>query len=150
MKLLIYTFLALFLFSFCSCSLKNSSDCYPRETLDKRLLGKWQSDRERTLEWISNNRKFTQEKIDRLDSAVKFGTMVVEITDEDTTYTYSGESTTEKNRVLGQYWNGIAFVIKNSFSNSDEISIITIEDNNSYSVYTGWADIREYFKKIEQ
>ena len=119
------------------------------QKFDRRLLGKWQSDREKTLEWIRENRKFTKERIEKLDKAVKFGTMVVEIKENSTSYTYNGETSVEPSEVLGFACNTVAVVTKNPFNGEDEIRLITIESDDLYSVYTDWVDIREYFKKIK-
>ena len=119
------------------------------QNFDSRLLGKWQSDREKTLEWLKENMKLTQEKIDKLDAAIKFGTLVVEYTEDSASFTYDGETSVEEHKILGTTCNSVAFVTENPLSGEEQISIIRFENSESYSIYIDWADIREYFKKIK-
>ena len=144
---LIFLFLPIFFIS-CSPKIKHFENLLSHEC-NKILIGKWQSDRERTINWLYENRKFTKERIEKLDSVIKFGTMIVEIDEFSTKCTYAGETTEEPNKIIGCTCNTIASIEKNPLSNQDEIRIIKIESAESYSVYNDWADIREYFKKIE-
>ncbi len=115
---------------------------------DKRLLGKWQSDRIKTLQWINKNRKLTQKQINKLDNTIKFGTLTLEISERKTRITYDGQTCEEKNKIIGTVSDSIAVVVNNPITNQDEIRIIRIENEDTYSIYTDCIDIREYFKKI--
>ncbi len=145
-----YLIIGCCLLSLFSCSIKPkqySTNSTPE--FNKILLGKWQSDRGKTIEWLKKHRNFSKEKIEKLDRAVKFGTMIVEIREDSTTYTYDGETTVEPNRVIGSTSNTVAVIVRNPLTNEDEIRLITIEDKNTCSIYVDWVDIKEFFKKIK-
>jgi len=135
----------IFLILIVSCGhIQNTAD---QNTYDPRLIGIWKSDKERTIEWLRENRNFSEERIERISKI--FGKLKLTITETSAISEYEGNVEEQPNDIIAIEGDTIAVRADNGLTGCSEIRLIRIEDDNTYSIYQDMFDIREYFKRIE-
>ena len=115
---------------------------------DARILGKWQSDKERTLAWIKDYRSSEYEVFKK----VEYGKLILEFTKEEIVSSWAGTDELARHfpyRIV--YMEGsIAILISpHPFEDRNEIRIIKFEGKDSISIYSARYESKEYFRRIE-
>lgn len=75
--------------------------------------------------------------------------MVIKITEDTWEITYNGKTNVTGSNIIGVASNTIAVMQLNAVTKEPSINVITLEDENTYSVYSYNFDFKEYFKKIK-
>ena len=114
---------------------------------DDRLLGKWQSDKEQTYEWLREARKFDDTRLKKLEKL--YGKLVLEFTPEKVISYFENTVDEQPLKIIGIESDTVAFVAKDPLTNENEIRLILIENDSTLSIYQDDFDIREYFKQIK-
>jgi hypothetical protein len=117
--------------------------------VEDRLLGTWQSDKDKTVQWLKKHRKFSEERLNEIVEKLRLGEMVIKITEDTWEITYNGKTNVTGSNIIGVASNTIAVMQLNAVTKEPSINVITLEDENTYSVYSYNFDFKEYFKKIK-
>ena len=123
--------------------------------IDERLLGTWQSDADRTIAGIREQRPVD----DRQEAALRklFGTMRVTYSTTDCSIQLNGPAESSKYEVLGKDKHSV--VIRGAERKPSpmdgvfelsEFVIIQFDGPDSYWLYTQIGGIREYFKRVRK
>jgi len=131
--------------SIIGCShIKESTELY---TYDERLIGTWISDKDKTIKWLRENRKYSDERLERVFKI--YGKLKLTISKTKVISEYDGNVEEQPIEIIAIEGDTIAIKAVDGLSNCPEIRIIRIEDENTYSIYQDMFDIREYFRRIE-
>ncbi len=130
----------------------------PRRVTDERLLGTWQSDAERTIADLQENRTLSEEQLAKLRNL--FGTLRITYVG-DGTYTcqLTSNDPAEKGRfeILGRDSHSVAIreielkpsVLKSLGIEQSEITHIHFDGSDSYWIIPGLSTSREYFRRVQ-
>ena len=140
-KFLLFTFVILLIG--CSHIQNYDKDIY----MDERLIGSWKSDKDKTIEWLKENRRFSDEKLKRFGSIL--GKLNLTITETKIISEYNGSIEEQPLNIIAIGGDTIAVVYKNPLTKCSEIRILRIEDENTHSIYLDMFDIREFFTRIK-
>jgi len=138
--LLILTIIAIFA---CDQSLQSQEN----SMFDGRLIGKWQSDKEQTYEWLRGARNFDDARLKKLEKL--YGKLVLEFTPEKVISYFEDTVDEQPLKIIGIESDTIAFVAKDPLTNENEIRLILIENDSTFSTYQDDFHIREYFRRIK-
>ena len=111
-----------------------------------KLIGRWISDKEKTMEWIDRNRKLPEKVYNLLDNIL--GKLIVEIQKDKIITNYEGTTDEDEVFIIDEDHNSLAVWYYDSITDEYEIQLIRYENENLYSVYVEKLEIREYFKRI--
>ena len=139
----IISLIAIIIFIGCTQSSENQD----HNMLDDRLLGKWQSDTEKTFKWLREARNYDETRLKKLEKI--YGKLVLEITTDEIVAKYDDNTDVSPLEIIGIESDTIAIVSKDPLTNEREIRLILIEDDYTFSIYQDDFDIREYFRKID-
>jgi hypothetical protein len=112
---------------------------------DRRLLGRWRSDKRRTLRDL-NARRDISPKAKRLLSKM-FGKLEIRFTRTRCRTTLNDESSTTRYVVVAKDLSSVAIVSRSWASGKDAITHIHFE-NSSYWIHVGTGKFREFFTRI--
>lgn len=130
----------------------------PRRITDERLLGTWQSDSERTIAEIQENRTPSEDQLIKLRNL--FGTLRVNYLNNGTfTYQLTSTNPVEKSRyeVLGVDAHSVVIreiestlsPLKSLEIEQSEITHIHFDGPDSYWIVPELGSSREYFRRIK-
>jgi hypothetical protein len=122
-------------------------DTTEQNIYDTRLIGTWKSDKDKTIQWLRENRNLCEEKIARISKI--FGKLKITISETTTKSEYDGNIEEEPNDIIAIEGDTIAVGVVDALTNCPTIRLIRIEDENTYSIYQDMFDIREFFTRIE-
>ncbi len=122
-------------------------DTTEQNIYDTRLIGIWKSDKDKTIQWLRENRNLSEEKIVRISKI--FGKLKLTISETTTKSEYDGTIEEEPNDIIAIEGDTIAVGIVDALTSCPTIRLIRIEDENTYSIYQDMFDIREFFTRIE-
>ncbi len=118
------------------------------ETIDNRLIGKWTSDRGKTLRWIKDHRTIRPEILRKM--AGRFGKMSIEYTEKKVIATYGNRQSEFEIVVLGRDQDSVAVMSQDPITHKKEILLLQFENDDTYSVYISPLEIREFFVRIPE
>ena len=122
-------------------------DTTEQNIYDTRLIGIWKSDKDKTIQWLRENRNLSEEKIVRISKI--FGKLKLTNSETTTKSEYDGTIEEEPNDIIAIEGDTIAVGIVDALTSCPTIRLIRIEDENTYSIYQDMFDIREFFTRIE-
>jgi hypothetical protein len=118
------------------------------ETIDSRLIGKWTSDRGKTLRWIKDHRTIRPDILRKM--AGRFGRMSIEYTDKKVIATHDNRRSEFEIVILGRDHDSVAVMSQDPITQKKEILLLRFENDDTYSVYISPLEIREFFVRIPE
>jgi hypothetical protein len=115
---------------------------------DDRLIGTWQSDKDRTLCEMEKRQELSGKRRDWFEK--NLGKLKIKYTKYTVTFWYNGKASTEKLKVAAKDSDSVVILGTDVFGEKDKISLVTFEDENTYWIYSKMADYVEYFKRINE
>lgn len=124
------------------------SACFSSDTgiEEGRLIGRWRSDRGKTLRWIKDHRSVKPEYLKKM--ARQFGKLTLEFSENKVTMWYENEKNEFDLVVLGRDHDSAAILSRDPETDQEEILLIRFEEKDVYSVYVEPLEIREFFIRI--
>jgi hypothetical protein len=114
---------------------------------DKRLLGVWRSDRQRTIkDWVWPARTSAEH---RQAFAHLFGHLTVRYTPTRVHIEYDGEKGSQEYQVLAADSDSVAILAWSSLEGEDRITQIHFEGDRFWILIPGSGQ-REWFKRVKQ
>lgn len=114
----------IFMISLFGCShIQKSTDSF---TYDERLIGTWISDKDRTIEWLKENRRYSDERLERISKI--YEKLKLTISEKKVVSEYDGNVEEQPSEIIAIEGDTIAVRAIDGLSNCPEIRIIRIED----------------------
>jgi hypothetical protein len=146
MKKFLMPFMALLL----SATLINASFAADNKSLDKRLLGKWRSDKVRNLELLSERQCLNEQE--KAFWEEKFGHLTYEITGQKVIVSWEGDESLRGESPLNIIWadeDTTVLYYDVPGEKRKSIQIIKIENDDSIYMLSVQYERREYFKRVK-
>ena len=125
-----------------------SSWCQDNETFGTRIIGKWQSDKDKTLEWASE--RLGSEWYEALKK-IPYGNLILQFTEKTITSSWAGTEGSHETPYQTVYVDSpIAIItVPHPYENRNEVRIIRFEENDCISIYSVRSESKEYFRRIK-
>jgi hypothetical protein len=118
---------------------------------DDRLLGKWQSDKERNMAWVRENRCCGSERCEKFMEDI-YGKLILEFTRKEVVASWQGLQGEHHGPLWKIVYVGEDFDVilsKDPITNKDRASLIIFEGKNEMSTNDVHRMSKEYWKKID-
>jgi hypothetical protein len=138
--------IAILLIGCAQLTVNEQNDENENSIVHSKLIGKWISDKEKTMEWIDRNRKLPEKVYNLLYNIL--GKLIVEIQKDKVITYYEGTTDEDEVFIIDEDHNSLAVWYFDSITDEYEIQLMRFENDNLYSVYVEKLEIREYFKRI--
>lgn len=128
----------------------NKAHTPPQNFYPNPIIGKWQSDNKRMYQWLKEYRGYSNEQIKKMESIDAYLDTTIEITTNKYTQYFSGIVAECSFAIIGIENNTLAIVTKDNMREKKEIQLISLEDENHFSIYHDHVEMREFYKRIEE
>jgi hypothetical protein len=114
---------------------------------DSRLIGTWQSDREKTFAKPEKSPFFDEKKMEGFKKL--FGKLKVRYTDNRLTMDQEGVTTTAEYRVVGKDKHSVVISTSLDLSGEQELVQIHFVDSDTYWLLDSSGVMKEYFTRVK-
>jgi hypothetical protein len=122
--------------------------CQENKMFDTRIVGKWQSDKDKTLAWIKDWRECGYEMHKKVD----YGKLILQFTKDEIISSWADADVQpyhKSYKIVAIEGSIIVLSWPHPFEDTNEIGIIKFEGKDTISIYSARYESMEYFKRID-